>query len=149
VKLLDALGWAKWPSVLLISVLPLVAYFATWRQSMAPSAPLYGPRETALGSVVLLRDERSGALWNQRHDWQLRPCDGCTARLREASMAYGNAGGPMPTQWMPVGNSYGALRASLPLHASEAPDVWLRLELVDGRRVMLAWTWDGKTRALP
>lgn len=131
---LDLLGPWKWPTLAAITVLPLAAFFLSWRDSDAGiGAAVYGPELLAGMPLVLLHpagaDPRAADV-----SWSARNCADCVARLQSLRLGYADCD-HAPAQWVTAQGAAGRLTAVLPRAALAGARLclWAELQTADSR----------------
>jgi len=146
---LDILGAFKWPSVLAISAVPVVSYFASWGDwDSGLGAALYGPEAVAGVPLVLSHRADADPLRDDTVTWAVRGCETCATTLRRVRLAYAACEAP-PVQWSHADGPAG--RAQVELQRAElrqplALCLWIDAEASDGRREQRRWPLAGPVK---
>jgi hypothetical protein len=143
---LDFLGAFKWPSVLAISALPVLSYFASWGNwDEGLGAALYGPELVAGVPLVLSHRAHADPLRDDTVTWAVRGCQTCATTLRRVRLAYAGCDAP-PLQWSdaqgPAGRAQVELRRA-ELRQPPALCLWIDAEASDGKHEQRRWPLAG------
>lgn len=144
-KALDALGWAKWPSVLLIVLFPILAYtLGQWpRYWVGERVAMFGPVTTGGMAVLLTHPADRQPSDDQAVPWTVHIERTAAPRILSAAVAYANDARHAPTSgWQELA----AVHAWEWSGALEPPDgggrvvhVWVRLRENGGHHHDVVW----------
>ena len=104
---LDPLGFWKWPSLVVVVLLPIGFYFLSWAPGLEPEpfgTTIYGP--AAIGRWMVVAGSNDEKLY------QLRFCTGCYEKMRAVYIATGPSMRPPIEAWTRVTGDANSLRAS-------------------------------------
>lgn len=117
------LGRWKWPSILLVTLVPVAFYFGSWRPSLRPApfgTSILGPSQIGPWVVVVGTDEAI-PIRGERVTFRVRFCDGCYDVIRIAEIGFGDANGPFSGQLVRLTGDANSLGASLVHPGRRAP----------------------------
>lgn len=141
---LDFLGRWKWPNILAISVVPVVAYFLSWapQNEMRPfGVTIFGPERIGPWSVVIGTNDRLDHGRGQMLTLNVRFCADCYEHIRRATLAFGDAHAPEEPGKSITGDP-NALHVSLPIPETVQTStlyLWVTVEEWSGASHRVAW----------
>jgi hypothetical protein len=144
VRRLDFLGSWKWPNLVVISVVPVAAYFLSWAPQHNPRSfgtAIFGPERLGPWVVVVgIHDQVAGAVGSEV-TVNVRFCSGCYEQIRSAALAFGAADGPLEPG-KPIVGDPNALQVALAVPEIAPPSglyLWVTAEDWSGRRHRTFW----------